>query len=411
MITDDAVTACRSCGSVYLEPVVNLGMQHLSDFRADEEKPPLAPLELLLCPRCRLVQLRDTTPRELLYHDNYGFYSGINEGIRHDLESVVHQALAYRPTAGTWLDIACNDGTLLSYVPPRVVRVGVDPVKKFADLAAPHADRIVSDYFDPEALRRADADTGLLDNKFDVITSVSMFYDVDDPGGFVDDVKSCLAERGVWIIQQNYLLAMVENNSIDNICHEHLTYWSLLALNQLMQGHGMRIIDVQTSSINGGSIRTVVVHDDAWYNVQPSVEKQLCAERSADLQFIERYRKFGRQGAAEIQRLREWLHTNDTSSVFLYGASTRGATLWQAAGITEQRCPYAVERNPAKVGLRYSAVGSLIIAEDTARDMQPDVMLVGPWWFRDQIIEREKRYLRRGGRLVFPLPHFEIVAS
>lgn len=408
------ITSCRACGSSQLAEVVDLGRQYLSDFRDDEQRPPRRPLALRLCQVCQLVQLSDTTPRELMYHDGYGFYSGVNENIRRDLATVVDQGLAWRPHATRWLDIACNDGTLLSFVPERIYRVGVDPVAKFQKLSEQHADEIIVDYFRPLQWTRPRAEIGALtDTRFDVISSISMFYDLDDPNEFVHSVRACLADHGVWIVQQNYLLAMLEANSIDNVCHEHLTYWSLGALRRLLAEYRLRVIDVSTSGVNGGSIRTVIAHERGYYLEQPSVERQLRIEQAARLGKPGTFRAFAARAQGELRKLHRLVADTVAGGgdVHILAASTRGAVIWQAAGLDASLITYAVERNPDKVGKMFSALGVPIISEQVAREMQPAMMLVGPWWFREQIIERERSYLQRGGRLVFPLPRLEIVSK
>ncbi|HWB36851.1 MAG TPA: methyltransferase domain-containing protein, partial [Rugosimonospora sp.] len=244
------ITNCRACGSPRLQAGLSLGAQRLSDFRADPSPSPAYPLDLVRCMYCTLVQLGETVPRELLYTGNYGYRSGVNEGIRADLASVVETALAYAPArARTWLDIASNDGTLLSNVPARFVRVGVDPVAKFADAAREHANRLVVGFFDPAQFGP---------QSMDVVTSVSMFYDLDDPDEFVAGVAEILSPAGVWVIQQNYLLDMMQQTTFDNVCHEHITYWSLRPLVELLGRHGLEVVAVTRSPVNGGCIRTVV---------------------------------------------------------------------------------------------------------------------------------------------------------
>jgi SAM-dependent methyltransferase len=395
--------------------LLDLGDQYLSAFRDDDSKPPKFPLCLQICMHCHLVQLSETAPRELLYRDDYGFYSGVNEGIVKDLESAVIQALSWKPNATNWLDIASNDGTLLSFVPQRIYRVGIDPVEKFGELALKHADRVISDYFSEQAVMTYERDVipAVTDTRFDVVTSISMFYDVDDPGEFVTQVAKVLAPNGIWVIQQNYVKAMLEANSLDNICHEHITYWSLAALVNLLDRHGMQVLDVQTSDINGGSFRTVVASKDAWFHPNSSVDAQLKLERVAKLNEPHTYQEFGRRAYAELSKLRALLDriNRRNQECYLYAASTRGAVIWQAAQVDELDCRFAVERNPDKVGKMFSAVGVPIISEAEARDRKPAYMLIGPWWFRSQIIEREKRYLNSGGKLIFPLPHLEIIGK
>lgn len=397
------IETCRSCNSDDLEAVVNLGDQYLSDFRTDNQKPPKYPLDVVICASCLLVQLRDTTPSYEMYHDRYGFKSGINEAIKADLKSVVDTALAWNPAPDHWLDIAANDGTLLGFVPENTYRVGIDPIEKYAAESITRANRIVSDFFKPEYF------TGQ-GFAFNVVTSVSVFYDLDDPNEFVSGVKSVLAEDGIWVIQQNYLLTMMEINAYDNICHEHLEYYSLLSLQPLLERHGLEINDVSLSDVNGGCVRTVVSRKDSNV-VKPSVAFHLGNERRAGLDTMETYDKFVRRIKASVKQTSDFVRAanEEGKTVFIYGASTRGGTIWQACGLDVNDLPYAVERNPTKFGKKIAAIGVPIISEEAAREMKPDYMLVSPWFFKDVFVERERQYLEEGGALVFPLPEFEIV--
>lgn len=386
---------CRGCGSTWFHDIINLGVQRLSDFRDDNIPTESHALWLMICNGCKLVQLSDTVPRDLLYHGGYGYRSGTNEAIRANLRDVVDLAVDWKPHAKTWLDIASNDGTLLSFVPDGVYRVGVDPVKKFAPEAIKHADLIIPDYFDEQWFLRGE---------FDIITSVSMFYDIDDLNAFVADVKRCLKLEGIWIIQQNYLLDMIKQTSFDNVCHEHLTYFSLASLSALLRRHGLEVNHVQYDPVNGGVIRTVVSRA-ATHVVDSAVALQIHREQLAGLTQLKTFLDFKQRAEDIIDRLHSYVRNGRTH--YIYGASTRGATMWQAAKITEAQVPFAVERSPEKVGKYYSALGIPIISEEQARRDKPDVMLVGPWWHRDLFIKRETEYLRDGGKLLFPLPSME----
>ncbi|WP_327085573.1 class I SAM-dependent methyltransferase [Nonomuraea sp. NBC_01738] len=395
---------CRSCQIAGLTEVLDLGNQYLSDFRDDDRRPPQWPLTLMLCRACGLLQLRDTVPRDLMYHDRYGFRSGVNEAIRADLRIIVEHALTARPGARRWLDIACNDGTLLSFVPPEIHRVGIDPVTTFEAESRRHADRIVVDFFDPRWFSPGP--------DFDVITCSSMFYDLDDPNGFAADVAGVLAPDGVWVIQQNYALTMLELGAVDNVCHEHITYWSLAALEHLLDRHGLEVNDVLLSGVNGGSFRTVVSHRGA-LPVSPSVEAQRRLEARARLHEPETWHRFAtrvRRAFDDLHRLIGEINASG-QQCYIYGASTRGGTIWQAAGLTVRDLPFAVERQAAKIGRTIASIGVPIISEEQARADHPEYMLVAPWFFREVFIERERDYLRAGGKLIFPLPDLEIVGA
>jgi SAM-dependent methyltransferase len=394
------ITNCRSCNGEIKE-FLDLGVQFTSDFREDNSDTPAYPIVAVKCENCHLVQLRDTTPSHEMYHDNYGFKSGVSNSIKDDLKDNVENALEFVPKPYNWLDIASNDGTLLSYVPKDVYKVGVDPITKYCKLAEEHADYIVNDFFKAELLEGS---------KFDVITSISCFYDMDDPNKFVSDVAKVLAKDGIWIVQQNYLLPTMELNAVDNFCHEHLEYYTLLSMEPLLERHGLEIIDLSTSMVNGGSLRTVIAHKGR-KNINPKVQQQRQIEADAKLNTWEPYERFAKDVWKNLRELK--LFVSDAKAqgktVAILAASTRGATIWQAANITEDDIVFAVERNPEKVGKYFNAIHVPIVSEETAREAKPDYMIVGPWFFADEIIARERDYVANGGTLVVPLPNLEII--
>lgn len=394
---------CRGCGGALTE-VLDLGRHRLPDFTDPGSPPPQAyPLRLMHCAACTLVQLGETTPRGILYTDRYGFKSGVNEAVRADLASVVKYAAQHRPeTPDCWLDIACNDGTLLSFVPPEWRRHGIDPLWQFADEAFRHGD-IVTDFFDPKYFAQ---------RQFGVITSVSMFYDLDDPCAFARDVERVLFDDGIWVIQQNYALDMITRNAVDNICHEHVTYFTVQALAHVLAGAGLEINDVTYSDVNGGCVRTLVSRKGT-RPVLPSAEQAVRREREAGLGRAQRWIQWGRAVTAELELTRMFLEEQKAAGrrVFLYGASTRGGTFLQMIGAGPELLPFAVERNPAKVGKVMAATGIPVISEQDMRLSPPEFLLVSPWFFRDVFLMREQPYLAAGGRMVFPLPKFEIIGG
>ncbi len=395
------ITKCRACDSDKLTDIINLGTQQLADFRFDKEAPPAYPLDVVFCENCKLVQLRHTTPSYEMYHDRYGFKSGVNNTIKADLQDIVQHAYSYKDNPSTWLDIASNDGTLLSFVAGKVMRTGVDPVGFLCEEAKPHADKIVNDFFDASYFK---------DEKFDVVTSISCFYDMDDPNKFVSDVVRVLDDKGVWIIQQNYLLSMLETQAVDNICHEHIEYYSLMALENLLDKYDLEVVETSTSMINGGVLRTVVGRKGV-FDVHESVQQQRDKENEWQLDTTKPYEAFAESVKKQLHELS--LLVKDINKrgerIYVYGASTRGGTIWQSANLTEVDLPYAIERNPAKVGKYMSCIGSKIISEEQAREEKPEYMLVSIWFFKDEVVKREQEYVKNGGKLVFPLPTLEIV--
>ena len=398
------ISNCRSCNTSNLVSVVDLGEQYLSDFRPDYTTPPKFPLRLLLCMNCNLAQLDTTVDRDSMYHDGYGYRSGVNEIIVKNLKMLVNYANGFIPNPKRWLDIACNDGTLLSLVEDSTFKVGVDPVSKFKVESSLHANLIVSDYFPSESTKNI--------GEFDVITSISMFYDLDDPNEFVSEVKNHLSKNGIWVVQQNYLLSMLQNNSFDNICHEHIEYYSLRAMKHLIEQNGLEIVDIFLDDINGGSLITSIAHPGI-FEVSSKVENQLKIEMDFGLMDLTPYKNF----ELGIQNIRESLVSIlnaakiENKRVQIYGASTRGATIWQYLGLGPELIESAVERQPEKIGKVFSAISIPIIGEEEMRLNPPDYLLVGPWFLRDSFVRREKKYLDSGGTFIFPLPKVELVKN
>lgn len=405
------ITNCRACDSIKLTEFLDLGEQYLSDFRKDDKKPPKYPLLAVFCEDCKLVQLKHTVPQYEMYHDRYGFKSGISDSIKNDLRDVVLHAQDFKTEPKSWLDIASNDGTLLSFVPKDIFKVGVDPITFLCKEATQYADRIVNDYFDSYWFLGYNAFDGQAEYQtFDIITSISCFYDMPNPNKFVIDVKNVLSNEGVWIIQQNYLLTTMQLSAVDNFCHEHIEYYTLLSLENLLEKHGLEVNDVVLSTINGGSIRTVVSRRGT-FPVESSVRIQRQRELDENLGNIQSYKAFARKAELQLLKLRTIIETIklEGKTIYILAASTRGATIWQSAKIDAKQISYAVERNPGKVGSMFSAIGVPIISEEEARANKPDYMLVGIWFQIDEVIDREQDYLNAGGHLIVPLPEVEVI--
>jgi hypothetical protein len=337
-----------------------------------------------------------------MYHDGYGYRSGTNELIRENLRWLVETGLKLNPDAKSWLDIACNDGTLLSFVPKNIRRVGVDPVKKFSNESIEHADKIIPDFYSKS----------LVNETFDVITSVSMFYDLDDPATFVREVLESLSSSGVWVIQQNYLVSMIENVSFDNICHEHITYFSLTSLNNLISNFELEIIDLAFPTINGGSIMTVLARKGV-HKPSTLVRETLSKENSIGITHKSGFLEFENAVKSNIEELKILLSeiARKNERIQIYGASTRGGTIWQSLEPEIEVVESAVERQMEKVGKYYSVVGKKIISEEEMRKNPPNYLLIGPWFLKESFLSRENEYLKGGGCMIFPLPIVEKIVS
>ncbi len=404
------IKVCRSCHSKNLKKVLDLGELALSDFT---RKPVLTktkyPLTLLLCLDCNLVQLKHSIPPQKLYTERYGYRSGINKTMRDELSLIVNKATERKKLkkGNLVIDIGANDGILLSFYPQNVRKLAVEPVKKFAKECLDQGNLVVSDYFSRKNIQEAHPKIG----KAKIITAISMFYDLEDPNFFLRDVKKMLDQSGIFIIQQNYLLSMLKMNAFDNIVHEHIEYYSLRSLNELLRRNGLRVFDIELSKINGGSFRTYISHIDSVYPNSFRVKKFQKEELRYKLDKKNPYDSFARRVKKIRTKLREYVENEvqKGNKVYLYGASTRGNTILQYCGLNNKLISAAVERNPEKWGKFIASVDIPIISEEQARKDMPPNMLVLPWFFREEFLRRERHYLERGGKFIFPLPLVKVV--
>lgn len=391
------ITACRACGDPKLDGVLDLGNLAISDFLEPGQEVERAPLELVRCAGCGLVQLRHTVERDRLYR-TYHYRSSVNETMVAALADVADDARSrvQLERGDAVLDIGCNDGTLLRFYPDWVTKIGFDPsdVAQDAWLAQrkPHY-TLHRDYF-PTTRQHAPVPCK-------IVTAVAMFYDLDDPGRFLDEVKRWLHPEGVLVLQFQDLWSMTQANAVDNVCHEHLTYWSLDPLRLLLDRHGLKITDFGIQPVNGGSLRVVVHHRDA-----PALPMYKLPEWGWDRlleDFADRVQANKQDTRALLERLKAAGQT-----VYGLAASTKWNTLSQFYGIGPDLITAIGERSPHKVGKR-TVTGIPIVSEEAVRAARPDYLVACAWQFADAFAEREKDLLAGGTRLIVPLPTLRVV--
>lgn len=406
------IGTCRISDSSSLVSVLDLGGQALTGVfpKTAAELVPVAPLELVWSPVSGLVQLKHSVDPSEMYGDNYGYRSGLNPTmVEHLKRKTKWLEDSFQPgDSDLVLDIGSNDGTLLnSYRVKNLVRIGFDPVaKKYLDLYDAGIE-VVADFFSHSAL------SAISSKKAKIITSIAMFYDLEDPAGFVGEIAESLDGDGVWHFEQSYLPAMLRTNSYDTICHEHLEYYSLSVIQGLLASQGMKVLDVQTNSVNGGSFAVTAALDKSPHPVNtPVIEWLLRQEENLELDTSKPYDLFRDRVFQHRDDLRALVRgLNDAGKkVVAYGASTKGNVLLQFCGFGPEDIACVAEVNAEKFGSFTPGSGIPILSEAEVRSMNPDYMLVLPWHFKDFIVTKERKFLEQGGRLIFPLPEIEIVS-
>jgi 2-polyprenyl-3-methyl-5-hydroxy-6-metoxy-1,4-benzoquinol methylase len=409
---------CRCCGSSALTPVIDLGPQYLqgSFVKAGKELPPTRkiPTMLVRCDpmrdehACGLLQMAYTVPPEILY-SAYWYRSGTNNTMRQHLRSIAEQATELvKVSNATVLDIGCNDGTLLKTFPEGFKRFGVDPSDVAQEVGGDIS--VIQDIFPSAELSQR-----MGQKKFDIITSIAMYYDLEDPVGFTRGIQSLLSPQGVWIFEMSYMPTMLQMNSYDTICHEHLEYYSLAVIENILRRAGMQIFNVEQNPINGGSIRCFATHAQNFSFKRDEFQRNIKALRQQEFDLAldtdEPYRHFQDRINVHKEQLNSLLKKLKRANkrIHAYGASTKGNTILQWCGIDNRVIDFAAERNPDKYGATTLGTDIPIISEKESRDLKPDYYLVLPWHFKDEFVQREADILRSGTQMIFPLPTIEIV--
>ncbi len=405
------ITQCRASGSKNLVSVLNLGIQSLTGvFPRTAESPVTAgPLEFVWCPDSGLLQLNHSYDPNEMYGDNYGYRSGLNQSMVRHLQGKVHRLEAYAGlrSGDVVLDIGSNDATTLkAYQVPGLERIGIDPTgAKFREYY-PSDIQLVPDFFSRENFEKA------CSKKARVVTSIAMFYDLEDPTEFGRQIAAVLADDGIWHFEQSYMPSMLRTNSYDTICHEHLEYYSLTALCGILEAAGLRLLDVQMNAVNGGSFAVTAAKPGSRYQANGAMVNWLIEqEKRMGLDTPRPFRDFEERVFRHREDLRRLILAlvRDGKKILGYGASTKGNVLLQFCGLTPEEIPAIAEVNPDKYGCVTPGTHIPIVSEQEARAMKPDLFLVLPWHFKSGIIEREREFFERGGKMIFPFPDIEIV--
>lgn len=396
-------TTCRLCKGAFKE-VLNLGPIHVSTFTDTNEEPSAKiPIDLVECVECGVLQLRHTVSGDAMY-TKYWYQSGLNKYMVEALKNVVDETMnriELQPT-DVIVDIGSNDGTLLAHYPDWVRQkcwlVGYEP-SNLARLSYNKAHYIVNDYFNSTAYLKK------FSKKAAIITSVAMFYDLEDPHSFVQQVRSILDTKGVWTIQLMDLLSMIRTNDFPNLCHEHLEYYKLQDIIRLLNEHQLEVFDVEYNEVNGSSLRVYVGHI-----AQHEVNARVACAVIEEAAFFAQIGDVGTHFKNAVEDVRTGVvsyikYLRSTGKIIaVMGASTKGNTILQYFNLGPDDIDHAAEINSDKYGKRTVGTNIPIIPEAESLAQHPDYYLILPWGFLSNFIQRNTEYLSTGGAFISPLP-------
>ena len=405
------ISNCRICQRANLLPVLSLGEQHLTGVFPKTLDTPVTkgPLGMLWCQDCGLLQLKQSYSLSEMYGDNYGYRSGLNTSMVAHLTNKIRslERMVTLSPSDLVIDIGSNDATSLKAYSGKHRKVGIDPTgKKFARFYTDAID-LIPDFFTATVFHEK-----FPSQNAKVITSIAMFYDLEHPLDFVRDIERVLAEDGIWHFEQSYMPSMLRTHSYDTICHEHLEFYSFKVVKNLLEQCGLRVLDVQMNAVNGGSFAVSACKKAALYRSNsPIIQWMLQQENDMGLDTPRPFRDFEESVFRHRKNLTNLIDAiiSDGKTVLGYGASTKGNVLLQFCGLTAKQLPCIADVNEQKFGCFTPGTHIPIVSEQEAHARNPDYFLVLPWHFKHTVLEREKDYLARGGKFIFPFPEIEII--
>jgi 2-polyprenyl-3-methyl-5-hydroxy-6-metoxy-1,4-benzoquinol methylase len=403
------ISKCRNCQSKLLEKLFSLGKLSFTGKFPSKKREVIskAEISIVICKKCKLVQLDRNFNKKFLYGKDYGYRTGINKTMTNHVKAVVKnmEQLTKLKDKEYVLDIASNDGTLLNFYSKKNIRVGIDPIINKHKKYYKNINYKFSNFFNFHSINNK-----LPKVKFKIITALSMFYDLENPNSFLKDASKLLDKDGVLLIEHADLYSIVKNNIFDTFCHEHLEYYSSKVIVNMVKKHNLKVFDHKFNNINGGSSQYYICHRNAKYKTRKTVKNILKIEKKFQIDKIKTYKTFFNKIHIIKKNLTSKLKSllKKNKIIHGYGASTKGNVLLQYFGINKEQIKFIADRNPLKFNKYTPGTGIKIISENVSRKLKPDFFLVLPWHFKEEILLREKNMIKKGTKFIFPLPHLRI---
>ena len=396
------IKKCRLCSNKKFIRIHDFGNHYVSNFvsKNNINKGIRAPLNLIYCNNCKLLQLEHSAPQEIMYKKFYWYRSGVTNTMKVALKDIFLKIkkMSLLEKGDTILDIGANDGTLLKYFKNSgFTTIGCEPAKNLTKELKLNSNYIINDFWKFKYLKN------ILDKyrlkKPKVITAIGMFYDLENPSKFISDAAKSLDDDGIFVAQLMCLNSMIKQNDLGNVCHEHLEFYSYRTLKFLFENNGFKIMKIEENEINGGSYRIFC---------KKNIKKSIVYKEKTSLNDIKKFVKRIKENKKKCLNFLKKCQIKG-ENVFIYGASTKGNTLLQYYGINSKMISYAAERSPEKWGKFTIGTGIKIISEKKARNLNPNYFFVMPYGFIKEFIVREKKWLRNGGKFILPYPNFKIL--
>ena len=403
---------CRNCKKTKFDKIIKIGLQPISS-RTYKSKIKLKkyPLDLFKCKHCKLIQLSRVAPAKDMYGSGYGYWTGLSPLMINHMKKKVKRLNNSKQLKkfSRVLDIGSSDPTFLNLLRKSKNNLdlfAIDPSSaKFKKSFTQKKINLIVDYFSKKKIDDYLKLKNISLKKFSLITSFAMFYDINDPNSFCKDVKNMLEDNGIWIVEFSYFPLLLKNLTYDQINHEHVTYYTLTTLKNILNKNGLKILDINFNDINGGSAEVTVSKNSSKH--KPSKERINSILKEESFINFESYKKFNLRLDNVKKVVNNFLENN--KKIVGYGASTKGNIILNHCGIKSDKIKHICDGNIQKIGNYTPGSNIKIITKKRMRKIKPDYLFVLIWSFRSEVIKQEKKFLLNGGKLIFPLPIFHII--
>jgi len=402
---------CRNCERNKFLKLSNIGYQPISSiFLKNKKKIKNYSLDLFKCKICDLVQLSKIANLKDMYGSEYGYKTSVSKlMINHLKEKFIRlKKLNILKKNSNILDIGSNDSTFLNFfinTSDNLNLYGIDPSASAFIENYNKKIKIIIDFFNQKTVKQYFRNNKTI--KFSLITSFAMFYDVEDPNTFCRDISNILEKNGIWILEFSYFPLLLKNLTYDQICHEHVVYYTLNTFNKIIKKNNLKIIDFSINEINGGSIEVICAKKNSKHKTKNKKINEILKKEKLITQ--RDYDRFNLRVETSKKNLLLFLKNQKKSDVIGYGASTKGNVILNYCGVTNKNISYICDANPSKIGKFTPGSYIDIISKERMRKINPKYLLVLIWSFKTEVIKQEKEFIKKGGKLVFPLPIFHIV--
>tara|TARA_B100001093_G_scaffold520058_1_gene612353 strand:+ start:2536 stop:3813 length:1278 start_codon:yes stop_codon:yes gene_type:complete len=404
---------CRNCKNIRFKKLTQIGYQPISSiFLKKIKKIKDYSLDLYKCKKCNLVQLSKIASLKDMYGPEYGYKTSVSRLMINHLKKKYFDLKKYGVIKNNChiLDIGSNDGTFLNFFSSSNKKLnlyGIDPSASAFIGSYNKNIKVENDFFTIKTVKNFFSKKIKKLPKFSLITSFAMFYDVEDPNAFCKDIEKILDKDGIWSLEFSYFPLLLKNLTYDQICHEHVVYYTLDLFNKIIRRNKMKIIDFSINEINGGSIEVICTKKTSKH--KPNTIKIKNIINSEKLISDKEYNKFNLRIENSKKSLSLFVNSHKKKDIIGYGASTKGNVILNFCNITNKNIKYICDANPSKNGKFTPGSHIKIISKEKMRKLKPKYLIVLIWSFRHEVIRQEKKFIEKGGKLIFPLPIFHIV--